>query len=211
MTQTPAPSEPPATRRAGRRPTHVPLTRTYGRKSKPGRNRVPASRRTGNSAFPAPQPGQNRSGAATLNGRQHPKPTGATRSSTRPASQDSLARAGPTAPPCTIRPNWAPRMQDLSQADDLAGIGRPPRQFRTPSSATHSRLPVSQAALRSARRRRDRRVPRSVHLRAYGCPAGHWMASDLTPPSSAPSRRAAPRRTCSFGNPGADRSGVSVE
>ena len=60
MTQTPASRQPPATRHAGRRPIPMPPARTYGRKSKPGRNRVPASRRTGNSASPAPQPGQNR-------------------------------------------------------------------------------------------------------------------------------------------------------
>ena len=60
-TQTPASRQPPATRHAGRCPIPMPPARTYGRKSKPGRNRVPASRRTGNSASPAPQPGQNRS------------------------------------------------------------------------------------------------------------------------------------------------------
>ena len=115
MTQTPAPRQPPATRHAGRRPIPVPPARTYGRKSKSGRNRVPASRRTGNSVSPAPQPGQNRSATVTLSVRQHPMPTGATRSSTRPVSRDSLARLGPTAPPCTTRPNRAPRMPDLSQ------------------------------------------------------------------------------------------------
>ena len=123
MTRIPAPSEPPATRRAGRRPIPVPPARTYGRKSKPGRNQVPASRRTGNSASPAPLPGRKRPGTATLSVRQHPTPTGATTSSTRPVSQDSLARVGPTAPPCTIRPNQPPQMPDLSQAGDLASVG----------------------------------------------------------------------------------------
>ena len=125
MTQTPAPRQPPATWHVGRRPIPVSPARTYGRKSKFGQNRVPASRRTGNSVSPAPQPRQNRSMTATLSGRQHPMPTGVTRFSAKPVSRDSLARSGLTVPPCTIRPKLVALMSDLSQAGDLASTSCP--------------------------------------------------------------------------------------
>ena len=125
MMQTSASRQPPATRHAGRCPILMSLARTCGREGKPGRIGMSASRRVANSASPAPQPGQNRSAVPTLSGWQHPTPTGATISSARPVSQASSARAGPTVPPCTVRPNRAPRMPDLSQAGDLANIGHP--------------------------------------------------------------------------------------
>lgn len=119
MTRIPAPGQPPATWHAGRRPIPAPPARTYGQKSKPGRNRVPASRRPGNSASPAPLPGQNRPEAVTHSVRQHPTLTGATRSSARPVSPDPPARAGPTIPPCATRPNLAALPLDLSWVNDL--------------------------------------------------------------------------------------------
>jgi hypothetical protein len=125
MTQTPASRQPPPTRHAGRRPIPTAPARTYSRRSKPGPNRVSARRGAGNRASTAPQLRQNQSAAATLTGWQHPMPTGATKSFTRPASPDNLARAGPRALPCTERPNQAPQMPDLSQADDPASVGRP--------------------------------------------------------------------------------------
>ena len=60
-----------------------------------------------NNVSPALHSGQNQPLAAPLGDSRHPSLTGVTTSSTRPASQDSLARAGLTAPPCAIRPNRA--------------------------------------------------------------------------------------------------------
>lgn len=50
--------------------------------------------------------------------------------------------------------------------------------------------PTKATALRSARRRRDRRAPRTVRLRAYRCPAGQgWHLTSRRPRRRPPSQR----------------------